>query len=144
MAGTIAVANWTQIRNSVGAVKGLIMELTCTAHTDATFSAALTAAIMKKISGMSVYSVKCIYDGVTPVTTDSDLEITDSDGLSLLGSNGTNFVDNNSVTETAMYNTFLTANVLRVPIESEVWTLALTNNAVASAVFTLKFYLIDA
>ena len=141
MAGTIALTSWKRIRDYAGKERGSILTIKCTCHTDASFSANLDANMMNKIGGLFVNRVVCMYDGTTPVTTDSDLEITDSIGVSLLGSNGTNFVDNNTVTETMMYNTFLTNDVLRMPVEDEAWTLALTNNSVNSAVFHLKFYM---
>ncbi|MFA5436454.1 MAG: hypothetical protein WC372_10500 [Candidatus Neomarinimicrobiota bacterium] len=87
-AGTIAyVAN-----------SDVAMTIECTAHTDGTFEADLSDAMMSDLHGFYVYEIVS-YSGATTVTADSDLAITDSLGRTVMSAtgNGLNFVDDNTV-----------------------------------------------
>ena len=134
--------SYVYAKTSVGSqLAAKVVTLTCTHHTDNSLSVALASTIMDELSGWYVYSMKSIPSGVTAPTDATDFEITDADGLSLVGANGTDFIDATSTQKTLGYNTFLTVNEYLSPVASETWTISTTNNAVASAIFTLKIYL---
>ena len=122
---------------------GEILTLLCTHHTDKSLSATIAASTMVKLSGKWVFAVKS-YPGTTAPTDATDLSIVDSDGLSLLGvaDNGLNFIDATSTLATTFYNAHMATNSYWMPVAGEAWTISTANNAVASATFYLKIYLV--
>jgi len=61
--------------------------------------------------------------------------------LSVLGVNGTDFIDSTSAQSTLCFNTFLGVNEYYMPVVSEPLTITVTGNIVDSATFYLTFYL---
>lgn len=124
-------------------LRGEVVTLLCTHHTDNSLSAAVSASTMAKLAGKYVFAVKS-YPGTTAPTDATDLSIVDSDGLSLLGvaDNGLNFIDATSTLATTFYNSHIGTNTYWMPVTGETWTISTANNAVASATFYLKFYLV--
>lgn len=126
-----------------------VVTLKLTHHTDNSLSVPFDSEIMSVLSEAKyVLKLKVIPAGVLAAypgttTTDAvDLELTDSDGLSLLGANGTNLVDSATTQATYFYNTFLGVPEYGYPIKNETITASTTGNDVASSVFYLKFYLV--
>ena len=135
--------NPTYIYTAEGYRAGSIVTLLCTHHTDNSLSAAVAASTMAKLAGKYVFLIKS-YPGTTAPTDATDLSIVDSDGLSLIGvaDNGLNFIDATSTKATLFYNATLGTNMYYMPVAGEAWTISTANNAVASATFYLKFYLV--
>ena len=125
--------------------------LLCTAHTDGTVSVTLSGttaldAIMTKLAGQ--YSWQLISfpstvadSGGPPPTDNADLEITEkmtaTIGLSLLGTNGTDFIDATTAKETVFLNSFLGLNTYRMGTIVRPWTI--TASSVGNGG---KFYLL--
>jgi hypothetical protein len=122
---------------------GSVVTLLCTHHTDNSLSATVAASTMAKLSGKYVFAIKS-YPGTTAPTDGTDLSIVDSDGLSLIGvaDNGLNFIDATSTYATTFYNGHMGTNTYWMPVTGEAWTISTANNAVASATFYLKIYLV--
>lgn len=115
-----------------------IITFLCTAHTDGSLSVTLNTADMADLAGRYILRIKS--KPSTPAPTDNTtLEIVDSDGLSLLGTNGTSFIDATTTKETMMRNAFLGLNVYEPLTSLEPLTLTATGNAVSGAKFHLKF-----
>jgi hypothetical protein len=114
--------------------------LLCTHHTDNSLSVALSATVMSKLSGWYSWQIVS-FPGDTAPTDNTDLEITEqmtaTIGLSLLGTNGTDFIDATIAKETLFYNSFLGIPTYRMAVTGRPWTISTTNNAVASATFYL-------
>lgn len=141
-AGTCAWQSTTDVNDGVDTV-GSVVTLLCTHHTDNSLSVELSSSTMSELAGKYVFAVKS-YPGSTAPTDATDLSIADSDGLSLMGvaDNGLNFIDATSTLATMFYNSNLSTNMYWLPIDGEAWTISTANNAVASATFYLKFYLV--
>lgn len=124
-------------------VAGEVITLLCTHHTDNSLSAAVAASTMAKLSGRYVVGIKS-KPGTTAPTDNTDLSIVDSDSLSLIGvaDNGLDFIDATTTKETFFYNATEAVNIYKMPVAGEAWTISTANNAVASATFHLKFYLV--
>lgn len=142
MAGTCVQTNFKKIENFQHDITGYVLTLLCTHHTDATLSVALASGIMRKLGGLYILAIKS-YPGSVAPTDATDLSATDSDGLDLLGANGTNFIDATSTLQTRGYNTLLSTDEKILAVDDEIWTIATANNAVNSATFYLKIYLVD-
>jgi len=114
--------------------------LLCTHHTDNSLSAELSSTIMEKLAGWYSWQVISFPGGTAP-TDDTDLEIseemTDTIGLSLLGSNGTDFIDATTAKETLFYISSIGVNIGRMAVPSRPWTVSTSGNTVASAEFYL-------
>ena len=125
--------------------------LLCTAHTDGTVSVTLSGttaldAIMIKLAGQYAWQLVSFPstegDSGGPAPTDNaDLEITEqmtaTIGLSLLGTNGTDFIDATTAKETVFLNSFLGLNTYRMATLARPWTI------IASSVGSGgKFYLL--
>ena len=137
MAATIEQVGLVNIKDFKENIVGYELELLCTAHTDNSLVVTLNDTIMKRMGGSFVLGLNSI-PGATKPTTDSDLEIADSDGVSLLGTNGTDFIDDTDSRATMLYNSKLSINIQPLVVADNNWVVTLSNNAVASAVFTLK------
>jgi len=142
-AGTCTETDWEVVKDYRGNKVGTVLTILCTHHTDNSLSAPLASngdeSAMQKLSGQYIYKIKYIPSSPAP-TDETDLIITDSDGLSLLGANGTNFIDETTKQETLGKNTFLGISTYLWPVYSEIWTISTTGNAVSGSKFYLKFY----
>jgi len=99
-------------------------------------------ALMKRLSGWYQWRVISYPAGTAP-TDNTDLEIaetmTATISLSVLGANGTDFIDATTAKETEFYNTFLGVTRYRMFGEAHPLVISTTNNAVASGAFYLLF-----
>lgn len=141
-AGSCLQSSVKPIKDRNNQTVGEDVTVLCTAHTDASFSTSLPAKIMERIGGRIILSLVSL-PGALPVTADSDFEITEPHiggattyQLSILGSNGTDFIDT-VPHETILQNTFLSVNVYPMAVAGKVWVVSMTNNIVNSATFYL-------
>ena len=138
-AGTITGV-LTRILTKTGRPAMAKLVLTCTASsTDASYPATVINPLAVTadgrtfdIRGLKLYSVKA-YPGDTAPTDETDLSITDEYGIDLLGTKGTNVIDATSKTWTLVGPSGSYSPAL---ITGDI-TVAITNNAVNSAVTTL-------
>lgn len=126
-AGTI-----TYVSNS-----DVAMTIECTAHTDGSFEADLSDAMMSDLHGFFIYEITSYY-GATTVTADSDLAITDSIGRTVMSAtgNGANFIDDNTI-QTA-YTEGPNGDHYYLVDKNIPLTFTITGNAVASATHRLR------
>jgi len=123
--------------------RGNVREITfaCKAHTDNSFSVTMPNI---GVMGWNLYMVKTWPGGTAP-TDASDLTITEApdDGESyagdILGSAGTDQID---ATSTLAFVPLIGGQAAAVPLLTNVFTIAVTNNSVASATFFIKLILV--
>ena len=134
--GTITGAI-TRIQGQQGRPQVVKVTLTCTASADAHTYPATVVNTLDNVSdydlrGLSLHSVKAI-PGTTGPTDNSDLTITDENGVDLLGGKGENIIDNATLS-------FVPAGpgafAQPAPITGNI-TVNLSGNSVDSAVVTL-------
>jgi hypothetical protein len=136
MAGTIST-----IRDAVRD-KGDVREITfaCKAHTDNSFSVSCPISIQY----WNLYMVKTWPGGTAPKDA-SDLTITsapsDGEGFAddILGGAGTDQID---ATSTLNFVPLIGGQAAAVPLLADAYTIAVTNNDVASATFFIKLILV--
>jgi hypothetical protein len=140
MAGTITaeIERW-----QIGERHSAKVTLTCTGDaSDGSFPATnintLVKALGFDIRGMKIAEVKAAPGGTAP-TDASDVEITDENGIDILGARGTNFIDATSKT----YMVPGPASQHQPVLITGDLTVAITNNAVHSAVTTIVLNLTD-
>lgn len=135
-AGTI-VGAINRIQSQQGRPQIVKVFLTCTASADDHTYPETIVNTLENVSdydlrGLSLYSVKAI-PGTTGPTDNSDLTITDEDGVDLLGGKGENIIDNAT-------SSFIPAGpgafAQPAPITGDI-TINLSGNSVNSAVVTL-------
>lgn len=143
MAGSIVCVGddiYRDIDRSVGGVVR-VLALKLTHHTDNSLSVTLNDSVSGLKHG-SLYGWQAwifqTYPGATAPTDATDMTIADDYGLDILGAGGTNMVD--ATTGQEFY-----AEVNNIagprPISTDL-TIATANNAVASAVFTMRMYMV--
>lgn len=123
-----------------GKLEMLIVDLTC--GTVGASSPDYTATVINTISGVDAYSlvgmylyeVRTKFDASSPVTINTDLTITDSWGVDLLGGAGTDLLDSADYTAAAAGTT---ATYFPRPITGNI-TLNITNNLVNNAVTYIR------
>jgi len=108
---------------------------TCTGDSgDGSFPAtAMSAASLAHVKGWFLLKI-AVNPGATAPTVDSDLTLTDGDGIDILDGNGTDLIHNTD--SKATYG-----QVDGMPITQPVqdaWTLTITNNSVNSAIIVIK------
>jgi len=140
MAGTMAVAS-DKIIDSTGRNTYMsdlrVIDITCTHHTDNSFSVASTAItglLHGDLDGWRIETVETEPDGGTAPTDGTDLTITDARGVDILDGNGTDLVD--ATTAEGTYCA-IDGQPYAWPVSGTL-TFATANNAVASAIFTLR------
>lgn len=136
MAGTIEL-QYTQITDKLIEVKAL-----CTADASAhTFPATVISPRPVNsdvdLVGWKLYGVLAVPGALGP-TDDTDLTLTDLDGVDLLGARGTNLIDETAKTSCCA-GTALTD--MPMPVTGPI-TITISNNSVDSAVTTLKIMFI--
>lgn len=117
----------------------------CTAHTDGVLSVTLSGttakdALMKRLAGWYQWQIVS-FPGDTAPDDNSDLEITekmtDTIGLSLLGTNGTAFIDATTAKETVYHNAFLGVPTYRMATLARPWTISSAAMGASSTVYLL-------
>lgn len=137
MAAGAITGTITRIQTQQGRPQMVVVVLTCTASADnasypATVVNTLANILPWDLRGLKLYSVKVI-PGATAPTDATDLTITDEYGVDLLGTKGTNFIDNTSKTWIPVgpagyaLPALITGNI----------TVNISNNAVNSALTTI-------
>jgi len=149
MAGTMVVSSDKLIGAQSGEADLRVLDITCTHHTDNSFSVASTAitglvhddAAANFLQGWRIETVEAVPDGTTAPTDGTDLTIKDDTiALDILDGNGTDLID--ATTATGTYCA-IDGQPYAWPVSGTL-TFATANNAVASAIFTLRLNCIRA
>ena len=113
----------------------------CTADATGALSATLSTDIMTKITGMWAYAIVSYQGDITETPDDAtDLEITTSIGLTLLDSNGTDFIDATSTQLTFFRNLFTSTAYYPLTDVKRPWVFSTTGNNNALSQFYLDIY----
>ncbi len=135
-AGTFTGTSTPYYNRATGKVEGFIVHLVCTANDPATTISSsidtISGVNTYSLAGTNLHNVKS-YPGATAPTDASDLTITDSYGVDLLGGKGTNLIDSTDYTQTLVGPSGAYAPQRSIGTKS----VTITNNAVANAVINL-------
>ena len=113
--------------------------------TPGTASCVIPAALLDKMTGLYLYKIATI-PGATGPTDDTDLQILDSDGVTILSASGfgANIIDNTAVNSVVIPDGKVAGTDKFYPlIDGKAWTATVTNNAVNNSSYTLILVGVD-
>ena len=113
--------------------------------TPGTASCALPASVLNKMKGLYLYKIATIPGTVGP-TEDTDLQILDSDGVTILSASGfgANIIDNTAVNSVVIPDGKVAGTDKFYPlVDGKTWTATVTNNAVNNSSYTLILVGVD-